>query len=237
MKKSVYLALIGVATAQELRLDVNYAQTLPCSLCIRGGYNYVYAVDTTNKDIIRDVPFPTEYGGKCALQKIDGTFTYDGTTAVDLTKETTSYSYKDMSIALSNCPAKSSICDTKYITLANKDAIELTLRASSLNNKLDSCHWLVKAQCDVPEITMASDYNGLNGDFSILITEWSLNTNKVAFEANGVEYLSKNEESVFIKDYNSYAPATLPEIKYTDKTTTKKIVFPADLVEKDIKNM
>jgi len=89
MKKSVYMALIGGAAAQTLKLSgITFDKTLPCSRCIRGGYTYVYAKgSSTATEHIRDVSNSgDDYNGNCALKKFDGTYTYDMTTVVDLSK-------------------------------------------------------------------------------------------------------------------------------------------------------
>jgi len=87
----------------------------------------------------------------------DGTFTSDGFTRVDLAEEVYSFEYDDMAVALSNCPANEDICGEKFTTLTNLESDPVTLSTRTLETSQDSCHWLVRSLCDVPEITIAED--------------------------------------------------------------------------------
>ena len=142
----------------------------------------------------------------------DGTYTYDMVTNVDLTNEVTSDKYSDKVVALTNCPAKTTICGTKELILQDYTSEPVTLKTASLDPEVDSCHWLVKAQCDVPEIAISKELKASSTDYSILVVEWSINSDPTGFEANTVDYIPKNMMSYFVEDAAMYYPATLPPI-------------------------
>jgi hypothetical protein len=218
-------------------MDVKFDQTLPCSKCIRGGYNYVYNKSTEPGDTeqVRNIQDPSEdYDGNCALMKFDGTFTYDGTTEIDLTGEITSYGYTDVAVAISNCPAKEDICGTKEIALSDSSSFAAVLETKGMDNKVDSCHWVVSSSCDVPEILLSEDYQGTSSNYSILVVEWSEDsTSAQALTFVNDKYLPVEAMSAYEMNVASFPPATLPSAVYTDSDGVASTVY-GYLIEEDI---
>lgn len=148
MKKSVYLALVGAVSAQDLMFSgtakMDYKETLPCSLCIRNGYTYKYKTASAGKPT-RDLQNATDnYDGACLLRQFDGTYK-KGLLTEDVTSAYHSDMYTDKKVALSDCPAKTTVCGSKLIKLDNKTMPFKAIETLSIESKTDSCHWLVKS--------------------------------------------------------------------------------------------
>lgn len=151
-------------------------------MCIRSGYTYVYEqkTDSGSTTTVRDISSATaDYGGKCALKNFDGTYTYDKTTTVNLGTALLSDSMS-MDVALANCPAKQSVCGKKSLSFGGFASQALTFAVTKLNSAKDSCHWVVKATCDVPEIALTPTYKptvstaGVSSvPFTLAFTEFS----------------------------------------------------------------
>ena len=128
IKKSVYLALIGAVSSNNvpLGMDLDFVATLPCHQCIRAGYVYKYP--QANNEVIRDLNDGDVNDGACFLKNFDGTYTSDGTLdgVTDLATTIKSDDYANMYTAIGDCPAYNNICGDKKTTFANKDDLEVT---------------------------------------------------------------------------------------------------------------
>lgn len=158
---------------------------MACNWCIRSGYTYVYEQKTSDgvTTTVRDIASSTaDYGGKCALKNFDGTYTYDKTTTVDLSTALLSTDFPSLDTALANCPAKQSVCGTKAINLDGFSSKAVEIAVTKLDSNKDSCHWMIKTTCDIPDILMKPTYKPtLSGGvysapFTLLFTEYSLKT-------------------------------------------------------------
>lgn len=92
-----------------------YDATLPCVHCIRNGYTYVYNVNAGTP--IRNLENSGDaYNGKCIIKQFgekDAKKMYKhGTAFFDASALLTSDSYADKKVAVSDCPAKKSLCGT-----------------------------------------------------------------------------------------------------------------------------
>lgn len=79
-------------------------------------------------------------------------------TTVDLSGEFTSKSFSDPITAIANCPAKTAICGNKEVVVTDSSVEAKDLGTTGLNNSVDSCHWIVVATCDVPEIEIHDEF-------------------------------------------------------------------------------
>jgi len=166
--------------------------------------------------------------------KFDGTYTYDGTTEVDLTGEITSDDYSDKVVAITNCPAKEDICGTKEIAMSDSSSFPTLLQTKSLDNKVDSCHWIVSSSCDVPEVLIHEDYQGTSSNYSILIAEWSENSDSAtALTFSNANYLPIDAMSAFEGHIGDFPPATLPRANYSGDDDIITTVY-GYLIEEDI---
>jgi len=85
------------------------------------------------------------------------------------------------------------------IELNDKDTAAVTLKTTSLLNEVDSCHWLVKATCDVPEIALDPAYKGSSTNYALFVLEWNVAATK-ALNFNSIEDLPKAAAPTFIGD-------------------------------------
>lgn len=212
-------------------------------MCIRSGYTYVYEQKTDSgiTTTVRDISSATaDYGGKCALKNFDGTYTYDKTTTVDLSKALLSDAFT-LDIALANCPAKQSVCGKKAINQAGFATPAVDLAVTKLNSAKDSCHWVIKASCDLPEITLKPTYRPTVTTTTTTVP-FTLTFLEFSEKALGADtktqldgaYPLAGMKTKYIDDYQSFFPGSLPDVMLKNN---KSVLFkyPAYLVEDDIK--
>lgn len=212
---------------------IAYSATLPCSHCIRNGYSYEYKAVAGQPT--RDLQTSSDnYDGKCLIKQFDGTYLH-GTTVYATTSSTLSDSYADKKVALSNCPTKTSICGTKVRQFSDASSSEVKLSVTNMESSLDSCHWMIKSLCDLPQIEIDSSMNMKTNEYKILTLEWSIDANKTLFDptvADGSgDYLPPAAVSAWVADAGSaYYPGTLPGIEYTATGASVATKYPAYLV-------
>lgn len=216
---------------------------MACNWCIRSGYTYVYEQKTSDgvTTTVRDIASSTaDYGGKCALKNFDGTYTYDKTTTVDLSTALLSTDFPSLDTALANCPAKQSVCGIKAINLDGFSSKAVEVAVTKLDSNKDSCHWMIKTTCDIPDILLKPTYKPtLSGGayttaFTLLFTEYSLKTfgTDAATKLDG-GYPLKTVATNYIEDYRSFFPGSLPDIMLKNNASVA-YKYPAYLVEDDI---
>ena len=76
------------------------------------------------------------------IKQYDGTY-MNGSVPEDVTSAYHSDLYTDKKVALSDCPAKQTVCGTKTVVINNKIAAPYEISTSALESATDSCHWLV----------------------------------------------------------------------------------------------
>lgn len=174
------------------------------------------------------------------MKNFDGTYTYDKTTTVDLSSALLSTDFKSLDVALANCPAKQSVCGIKNLNLDGFSSKAIEIAVTKLDSNKDSCHWMIKSTCDIPDVLLKPTYKPtLAGGvystaFTILFTEYSLKTfgDDAATKLDG-GYPLKTVETNYIEDYRSFFPGSLPDIMLKNNASVA-YKYPAYLVEDDI---
>lgn len=174
------------------------------------------------------------------MKNFDGTYTYDKTTVVDLSKALLSTSFPSIDTALANCPAKQSICGKKAINLDGFASPPVKLAVTKLSSTKDSCHWMIKSTCDIPEIELTPTYKpALSGTlyvapFTMAFTEYSakfFGTDATKLDGG---YPLAGVAPKFIQDYKSFFPGSLPDVMLKNNKSIS-FKYPAYLIENDIK--
>jgi hypothetical protein len=153
-----------------------------------------------------------------------------------------STSFPSIDVALANCPAKQSICGTKAINVDGFASPPVELAVTKLNSVKDSCHWMIKATCDIPEIALKPTFkpalaNGVyTVPFTMAFTEYStrfFGTDSATKLDGG--YPLAGVTPVFIDDFKSFFPGSLPDVMLKNNASVA-YKYPAYLIENDIRD-
>lgn len=125
----------------------SYADSLSCAYCIGTGNVFVYNKDTTKEKYYQEVEAGGSYNGHCCKK---------GDACSDYTSNLKSSDFTDFGNSMFACPHKIDRCGSRTITVTSKSSPEVVRTTDGLD-KDNSCHWLVKAQCDMPMFTVEAD--------------------------------------------------------------------------------
>lgn len=194
---------------------VKFDSTLSCSRCIRGGYTFIYSSINSATQSYENISATKTYSttNKCCNERDCGDNTLDAQSGQLL-----SSTFKSKDIALLNCPHKTDVCGKKTYTLADKDAAEVTLTVKNFS-QADSCHWIIKATCDLPTVTM-KDMTGAFADKTkvglhyVEFKKTPGTTDNAFFEASHDDYVEGDLYDIFQGDiaFGDYADTSAKSV-------------------------
>lgn len=161
-----------------------YSADMSCAYCIGSGNVFVYNKDKTKEKYYQEYAKGEKYNGYCCKK---------GDACADYKDNLKSTDFSDIGNAFFACPHQVDNCGSRTVTLTSKSSPDLVRTTKELS-KDHSCHWLIKAQCDLPMFTM---------------------------EAKDDWYLPKDKVSVSWFQYQENDPGFKPYTKasdYPDKT-------------------
>jgi len=128
-------------------------------------------------------------------------------------------------LALTACPSKTEVCGRREVILEDQYTVPIKMTIDGFNGETDSCHWLVKAECDLPsvEITQVSPY--MDGEFSLYYVEYQEDGPDVQMSLDDKDYPRFASVPEFVHKQYHYPEGELGELVYDQTDYPAGITF------------
>lgn len=193
-------SLIALATIEEVQaVKTDSVGTikneLGCAQCIKQSGTYFYGVGSTGGTFAET---SGNYAGKCCTSTSDT----DCTGAAKYSKGPNSSIFTEKEYAINACPNKTTICKDRTIFLRDTTSTAVERAITALTYE-DSCQYMVKTFCGVPQIKLKAISNVDETKVSLNFLEWApdgvkdYGTTKIAAQAleRGKKFMPPDGES------------------------------------------
>lgn len=144
---------------------------------------------------------------------------------------------------MSACPHDSTICGSKGISFANSSSASVTRDIDSLTDS-KSCHYVIKATCDLPTISLTSVGSSASENLAVFYVEYmdadaSSVDNTAYVSIVSSSYPAMTTEITWIEDQFAYKEGSLGELRILESGSssgsyTNYKYIPGSYVESEI---